>query len=138
MCQSRTNDTRACVASIISLIFRVRAFGTNDLTVEVIPTMATNMVELTVGLIITCFASVAKLGRHIKKKHDPTKTPGYSNDSDGRGYGMHLAKRKHAPGGLSELDSMKTFGTTVDVEYTRDSSSMKDLTANASPYGTGF
>jgi len=101
----------ACIASVLSLTFRVRAFGTKDLTVDSIPTMTCHLVELTVGLSLTCIAPIAKLVQYTLNTRSPTTTTGYSDDSGGE---KRANRRKHAPGGLSELDSLKTFGTTID------------------------
>ncbi|KAF1845154.1 uncharacterized protein K460DRAFT_405425 [Cucurbitaria berberidis CBS 394.84] len=127
----------ACMASIISLIFRVRSFGSKDLLVDSMPSMASHMVELTVGLVITCIAPTAKLGRHIRNKRFQSLLGECTDEVVGPERAVRLAtRRKHAPGGLSELDSMKTFGTTVDMTVTKDPCSVKDSTANASPDGT--
>jgi hypothetical protein len=41
---------------------------------------------------------------------------------------MQPRKRKHFPGGLSELDFMNTFGTLVEDAGPKDSGSTKHLT----------
>ncbi|KAF2440904.1 hypothetical protein P171DRAFT_523926 [Karstenula rhodostoma CBS 690.94] len=113
----------ACFFSILSLGFRIKSFGTKDLTVDSIPNMVTNMVELTVGLIITCIASVSKLARLFIDNRFGGLFGGntYPTASD-EGQIQMKPRRKHFPGGLSELDSMKTFGTTVDTEINHSTS----------------
>ncbi|KAF1976198.1 hypothetical protein BU23DRAFT_42945 [Bimuria novae-zelandiae CBS 107.79] len=112
----------ACLASILSLSFRIRSYGTTDLTVASIPNMASHMVELTVGLIITCIAPVSKLARIVIDKRFPTLLGSTYQTAPGEHPVSMKPRRKHFPGGLSELDSMKTFGTTVDSEVKTSSS----------------
>ncbi|PVH94523.1 hypothetical protein DM02DRAFT_692984 [Periconia macrospinosa] len=121
-----TSGFMACVASVLSLAFRITAWKTKDLTVDSIPSMTAQIVELTVGLIITCMASVAKLSRFLFAARFP-KLFGETTvrDSGAKNEMQPWPRRRHAPSGLSELDSMKTFGTTVDVGTSRDSSSTR-------------
>jgi hypothetical protein len=80
------------------------------------------MVELTVGLIITCFAPVSKLARVVINERFPTLLGSNSQTAPGERPISMKPHRKHFPGGLSELDSMKTFGSTVDTEVKMSSS----------------
>lgn len=84
------------------------------------------MAELSVGLIVTCMAPCAKTFRHFL----PSSFGQSVNTTDPyeKMIQMQPKKRKHFPGGLSELDSMKNFGTLVEDEGPKDSSSTKHLT----------
>ncbi|KAJ4344811.1 uncharacterized protein N0V89_012555 [Didymosphaeria variabile] len=113
----------ACFFSILSLSFRIKSQGTKDLFVDSIPNMVTHMVELTVGLIITCIAPVSKLTRLLLDKRLGDFFGGNTyRTGSGEEKREKQPRRKHFPGGLSELDSMKTFGTTVDTEGKRATS----------------
>jgi hypothetical protein len=99
-----------------------------------------SMVELSVGLIVTCIAPSATFVRHFLDKRTQSRIGDDNDRSSAMQHEIPLARRRrHAPGGLSELDSMKTFGSTVDTDKSLDSVSMKEhLTMNASPCGTAF
>lgn len=81
------------------------------------------MIEFTVGLIVTCIASVSKLARISKGKRFGSFF-GASTDPRGsvEGHAEEKPRRNHFPDGLSGLDSMRTFGTTVDSESQQSTS----------------
>jgi hypothetical protein len=81
------------------------------------------MIELTVGLIITCIAPVSKLARLLVDKRLGDFFGGNTYPAGSGGGEIQMKpRRKHFPGGLSELDSMKAFETTVYNDGTRLSS----------------
>ncbi|KAF2689726.1 hypothetical protein K458DRAFT_413973 [Lentithecium fluviatile CBS 122367] len=124
----------AVIASIISLAFRCRSWKSQDLTVDTIPAMACNMVEISVGLMVTCIGPVWKLIRSTLSQHFPSVLGSSKNSNSDPYVGLEPVekKRKHQRGGLSEIDSMKTFGTTVDFGGDTEANSTKTLTRNDS------
>ncbi|KAF2837753.1 hypothetical protein M501DRAFT_937037, partial [Patellaria atrata CBS 101060] len=62
----------ACICSIFNLICRVRMYdGFNDFTYQVVPIYTLTILEVSIGLIIPCMASTAKLYRQIFHKAAP-------------------------------------------------------------------
>jgi len=124
----------AVIASILSLGFRCRSWKSHDLTVDTIPAMASNMVEISVGLMVTCIGPVWKLVRTTAIQHFPSISSTTKVNSADRYVDVDNSekKRKHQRGGLSEIDSMKTFGTTVDLDGDTEADSTKTLTRNDS------
>lgn len=90
-------------------------------------------IELSIGLVITCTASVSKVARRILDKRFPflLSESTHREELNMAVQALDKPRRKHFPGGLSELDSMKTFGTTIDIER-RNSSSIEALNASVS------
>lgn len=80
-------------------------------------TTALRTIELSIGLIVSSLAPVSKIVRKISLKHFPSvlEEHGQSNQPHAWMY-LHARKpkRRHEPGGLSELDSMKTPEATID------------------------
>jgi len=71
------------------------------------------MVEMTVGLIITCFAPTATVVRHMVRHGSLRMRGDLSNANNYEGRTQH-AKLKHSLGQFSELKTTKTFETTSD------------------------
>ncbi|KAF2004210.1 hypothetical protein P154DRAFT_572244 [Amniculicola lignicola CBS 123094] len=105
----------ACISSMLALIFRVRLCTGADIMVNCIMSMAANMIEVSVGLLVTCIAPAAKLFRHAWSKRTGLTTYEDSNPTNpDNTIPLAVLKRKHHPGGLSEIDSLKTVDTTID------------------------
>lgn len=98
------------------------------------------MAELSVGLIVTCMAPSAKAFRHFANKHFPSVLGQTTNTTDPyvKMTPLEPRKRRHFPGGLSELDSMMTFGTVIDNESSKDSASTKHLNTQESAQTNAF
>ncbi|KAF2745767.1 hypothetical protein M011DRAFT_134770 [Sporormia fimetaria CBS 119925] len=104
----------ACVASIIALAYRCKMWGSVDVLLEAIPAIMTNQIELTVGLIVCCIPPSSKLLRRLFARRFPSVLGSGEIESEGPHRHMpQIIAKKHQPGGLSEIDAMKTFGTMV-------------------------
>lgn len=93
-----------------------------------------SMVEISVGLVVTCIGPVWRLVRTTLSQRYPSMFGSTKNSRSDPYVGHEQVghKRKHQPGGLSEIISMKTFGTTVDVCTDAEANSMKTLTQDSS------
>jgi hypothetical protein len=145
----------ACLMSVVCMVFRVRVYGANDVTVDSLPPFTmkytilapdhssslilNSVIELSIGLMITCVAPTAKLVRRSLGKTKswvvhklPSSRNRLDSDSETDGNFVHAVaapKKRHLPGGLSEIDSMRTFPTMVETEKTEDSENLDNLTA---------
>lgn len=86
-----------------------------------------SIVELAVGLIITCIGPVEKLVRNVVRRHFPSILGSRTSVELDEGPMPREKKKKHQRGGLSEIDSMKTFGTTVDTGYAAQTPTRSDF-----------
>lgn len=88
--------------------------------------------------MITCIGPIEKLVRHVLKQNFPTvlgsTIPKTGSHDDLRPGGN---KKIHRKGGLSEIDSMRTCGTTVDrLEYQTEDTAARTTSTSSDLVGS--
>lgn len=89
----------ACVASILTLYYRVRIQSTDDILLLLVPTLITSLVEMEIGVICSCVPALSQTLRHHLPAYNVLKTRIYAS--------FNLSRQSRSEGtNRSTMDSM--------------------------------
>ncbi|KAI9691510.1 MAG: hypothetical protein M1822_007581 [Bathelium mastoideum] len=80
----------ACVASILSLYYRVRIQTTDDILQLLVPTLITSLVEMEVGVICSCAPALSQTLRHHLPPYEVLRSQIYAS--------LNLSRRSRSQG----------------------------------------